>query len=89
MHRIVLPSGIDMGLDFPKSLRFCPDCFELSIGCIVLPFQFCVLCFQCFTVVLAVRKFLRNNPTGFIEAFQIMGVFCLVLLSGFGEFDFL
>ena len=43
LHRLdVLSGGIDVGLDFPEYLRICPDCLELGIGRVMLPFQFCI-----------------------------------------------
>ena len=57
----LFPGGINVGLDFPKSLGFCPDCFELSVGCIVLLFQCFVLCFQYLAVGFTVRELLGDD----------------------------
>ena len=81
------PGGINMGLDFPKGLGFCPDCFELGIGCIVLPFQFCIPGLDCFAVVFTVGEILGQQPVGSIELIQFRLMFSLVFLLGFCEFD--
>ena len=83
----ILSGGIDMGLDFPKRLGFCSDCFELTVGCIVLLFQFCITDLDCFAVVFTVGEILGQQPVGSIELIQFCFMFSLVFLLGFREFD--
>ena len=87
MHRIVLPSGINVGLDFPKHLRFLPKILERCIVGIVLLFQFCIPGLDCFPVVFTVGEILGQQPVGSIELIQFRLMFSLVFLLGLCEFD--
>ena len=84
----ILVDGINVGFDFPKLLRILPDGFELGVGFGMLLFQSCILCIQLMAVKLAVREFCGQFATGFIELFQLSGVFRFVFFLGMGELDF-